>query len=265
MKTAVITGSTGAIGQAIARQMAEKKYRVIMVCRNREKAETTIQDIVNRTANREVSYLLADLSDEAAIAGLSSSIAGPVDVLINNAATTPKIREVTKEGLEMQFAVNVLGYLRMTFALLPFLKKAERSRVVNVASSWAGNLDLDDLQFTTRRYNNNTAYMQSKQANRMLTVALAKRLEPFGITANAAHPGEVNSRLSNDLGFGGHESPDWGAETPVWLATSADVADITGGWFVYFRKAVCQFASDSRTIERLYETCLQHVKLLPPL
>jgi len=129
---------------------------------------------------------------------------------------------------------------------------------VNVASYWAGNLDLDDLEFTQRNYDNGTAYRQSKQANRMLTVAFAERLKPLGITVNVCHPGEVNSKLSNDLGFGGHESPEQGAATPVWLATSDDVEGITGSYFEHLHQISCQFSHDKKSIEKLYEICSKY-------
>jgi NAD(P)-dependent dehydrogenase (short-subunit alcohol dehydrogenase family) len=124
--------------------------------------------------------------------------------------------------------------------------------VINVASYWAGDLDLSDLEFKRRRYSNGPAYRQSKQANRMLTVAFAERLRPYGVTVNACHPGDVNSTLSNNLGFGGHESPDEGARTPVWLATSPV------GRREHMREVRCRFGADRQAIEKLYEICLSY-------
>jgi NAD(P)-dependent dehydrogenase (short-subunit alcohol dehydrogenase family) len=128
--------------------------------------------------------------------------------------------------------------------------------VVNVASYYAGDLDLDDLEFRRRPYDNRRAYRQSKQANRMLTVAFARRLAGDGVAVNACHPGDVNSRLSNDLGFGGHESPDRGAETPVWLATTPAGQENSGKYFEHRRESRCRFGSDLEAVERLYEICL---------
>ena len=99
----------------------------------------------------------------------------------------------TREGIEQQFATNVLGYFWMIEAFIERLKQGSGTRIVNVASYWAGGLDLHDLEFKKRRYNNDAAYRQSKQADRMLTVAFAKRLQPLDITVNACHPGDVNS------------------------------------------------------------------------
>jgi retinol dehydrogenase-13 len=145
----------------------------------------------------------------------------------------------------------VLGYYRMIRAFTPHLKAGAPSRIVNVASYWAGNLDLEDPEFKHRRYDNDEAYRQSKQADRMLTVAFAERLKPYGITVNSCHPGDVNSRLSNDLGFGGHETPDQGAGTPVWLATSNDVEGVTGKYFADKREQYCGFSRDKTGIEKL--------------
>jgi len=155
----------------------------------------------------------------------------------------------------MEFATNVLGYVWMMQAFEKALLASAPARIVNVASYWAGDLDLDDLQFERRPYNNDTAYRQSKQCNRMLTVAFARRWSPSQITVNACHPGDVQSTLSHSLGYGGHESPEQGADTPVWLATDPSVAGVTGKYFSGRRQQSCQFAKDARAIARLEEIC----------
>jgi NAD(P)-dependent dehydrogenase (short-subunit alcohol dehydrogenase family) len=176
-------------------------------------------------------------------------------VLINVACATPHTRLETPEGIELQFATNVLGYFWMTQAFTDYLIQSAPARVVNVASYWAGDLDLKDLEFKRRRYHNGQAYRQSKQANRMLTVAFARRLEPFGVSVNACHPGDVHSKLSSDLGFGGSESPDQGADTPVWLATSPIGQTETGKYFEHRREVRDRFAQDQEKVEALYRAC----------
>ncbi|MDH4200664.1 MAG: SDR family NAD(P)-dependent oxidoreductase, partial [Spirochaetia bacterium] len=170
----------------------------------------------------------------------------------------------TADGIEMQFAANVLNYFWMSLAFRPHLKKTasdnRSARIVNVASFWAGDLDLNDLEFKKRRYSNNTAYRQSRQANRMLTAAFAEKFKGDGITVNSCHPGEVNSALSNSMGFGGRHSPDQGAQTPVWLATSDDVENITGKWFSSFKSEPCPFSRDKAAIEELYGICEKYSK-----
>jgi len=117
---------------------------------------------------------------------------------------------------------------------------------------------LNDLEFKRRPYDNNRAYRQSKQANRMLSVALAERLKPAGITVNACHPGDVNSKLSNNLGFGGSQSPDEGARTPVWLATDPVGQQQTGQYFERMQPVTCRFSADHQAVEQLYQLCLAY-------
>lgn len=255
----VVTGATGAIGRAIARNLAAKPdFEVILLCRNEPNAEQAVARIRQATGNTEVRYELADLASQASIAAFAERWQGPLHVLVNNAAVTPRSREGTAEGIERQFATNVLGYFRLTRALTDRLKESAPARVVNVASYWAGDLDLNDLEFKYRTYHNGEAYRQSKQADRMLTVAFAERLKPYNISVNACHPGDVNSRLSNDLGFGGHESPDEGAATPVWLATHPLGAERTGKYFEHGQEQTCPFGRNRVAVEALYERCLRY-------
>lgn len=251
-----VTGATGAIGLAIARNIANNPdYRVILIVRNVQKARKAVDEIRNETGNDKVDYMLADLSESDSIVKLYENWSEPLHVLINNAATTPRRRTESRAGIEMQFATNVLAYFHMMQTFRESLKKAAPSRVVNVASYWAGRLDLSDLEFKKRAYDNNTAYMQSKQADRMLSKAFAEKLKPYQISVNACHPGDVNSQLSNKLGFGGHESPDQGAATPVWLATTEAGIKNSGKYFENKREQQDQFVRDMKSVERLYEIC----------
>jgi NAD(P)-dependent dehydrogenase (short-subunit alcohol dehydrogenase family) len=252
----LITGASGAIGKAIARQLARyPSYQIALAARNEKKARQTLREIIQATGNRYIRYELVDVSRRASVQALVNRWKGPLHVLINNAAAAPPRRLETPEGIEMQFATNVLGYFWMTQLFSDILKASAPSRVVNVASYWAGDLELDDLEFKRRRYNNNTAYRQSKQANRMLTAACAKRLSSFGVAVNACHPGDVNSALSNNLGFGGSTPPDAGAETPVWLATSSTGQQENGKYFEKMRATRCRFGEDRAAVEALYHIC----------
>ena len=257
-QVAIVTGATGKIGQAIARQLADQGFEVTLAVRNEAKAKNTVRDIIQGTGNSRVRYELVDLSRRASIQALAERWQRPLHVLVNNAGVTPRSRQETPDGIELQFATNVLGYLWLIEAFTEVLKKSAPARVVNVASYWAGDLDLNDLEFKRRRYNNNEAYRQSKQANRMLTVALAEKLKPFGITVNACHPGDVNSTLSNNLGFGGHDSPDEGARTPVWLATNQVGQQETGQYFEHRQAVRDRFAENKEAIETLYRACLRY-------
>jgi NAD(P)-dependent dehydrogenase (short-subunit alcohol dehydrogenase family) len=257
-KTIIVTGASGAIGKAIARQIAAKGHEVIMVCRDGKKAEEAKNEILENTKNSSVSVEIADLSRLSEIKALAQRIQKPVFALVNNAAATPKQRLETPEGIEIQFATNVLGYFWMSLALHEHLIKSPGSRIVNVASYWAGDLELKDLQFKRRHYDNNVAYRQSKQANRMLTVAFAEKFQVDEILVNSCHPGEVNSKLSNSMGFSGSHSPDKGAETPVWLATGE--ISKTGKWFEYLLEQPCRFSTDTEAIDKLYNICMGFYK-----
>jgi len=250
---AMVTGATGAIGKAIARQLAAGGFEVVLACRDNEKAARSVAEIQGATGNGRVRHELVDVSRRASVRALKDRWQGPLHVLVNNAAVTPRHRQETPEGIELQLATNVLGYFWMTDAFGDHLQRSAPARVVNVASYWAGGLEMDDLEFRHRRYNNDLAYRQSKQANRMLTVALAERLRP--VSVNACHPGDVNSVLSSNLGFGGHETPDEGARTPVWLAQSETGRRETGKYFEHMRQVSCPFARDRDGAESLYAIC----------
>jgi NAD(P)-dependent dehydrogenase (short-subunit alcohol dehydrogenase family) len=241
--------------------------QVVPTGRNAEK----LFSLYPSSSGRILPPQVLDQGLKESILALAAQWKSPLHILVINATATPKRREQTVEGIETQWAVNVLGYHRLIKAFTPILfrssqEMSEPSRIVVVASCWAGDLDLTDPEFTRRRYDNGIAYRQSKQAERMLSYAWAVRLQeqygtipagPFKdcphITVNACHPGEVNTPLSNSLGFGGHESPEEGADTPVWLATSKDLASVTGGWFTYRNRSACRFASDSQAVQKLFE------------
>jgi len=255
----LVTGATGAIGQAIARQLAAgKNHEVVLAGRDEAKTRRITGEIRASTGNETVRYEIVDLSRKAAISALAERWTGPLHVLVNNAGATPRTRQETPEGIEVQLATNVLGYFWLIQAFAAILSQSAPARVINVASYWAGDLDLGDLEFKRRRYDNGRAYRQSKQADRMLTAAFAARFESLGITVNACHPGDVNSRLSNDLGFGGHESPDQGAETPVWLATDPEGQQMSGAYFEHRQAKPDRYVRDAAAVEALYQACLAY-------
>jgi len=257
--SALITGATGAIGEAIAIGLAKQpEFEIHLVARDRAKADRTVARIRQQSGNAKIRYHLCDLSRRTEIYALAEAWNGPLHVLINNAATAPRHRQETPEGIELMFAVNVLSYFWLTQAFRAHLAAGAPSRVINVASYWAGDLDLDDLEFRRRPYRNGTAYRQSKQANRMLTVAFAERLRPEEIAVNACHPGDVHSKLSHDLGFGGSMTPEAGAATPIWLATTPAGIENSGKYFAHLRQERCRFGEDLQAVEALYAACAQY-------
>ena len=252
-RTALITGAYGAIGKAIVRQIAEKGYKVVMIGRDEGRLKNYQSELEKK--GHEVDYEVADLSRKQSIRDLAERWEGGIELLINDAATTPRKREETPEGIEAQWATSVLGYFWMIKYMHPYMEGREDARIVNVASYWAGGLDLEDPEFEHRSYDNDTAYRQSKQANRMLSKMFADELKDKDIAVNAVHPGDVNSKLSNNLGYGGFESPDQGADSPVWVATAEELKGVTGKYFEHRNESNCQFCGDEEEMQKLWKLC----------
>jgi NAD(P)-dependent dehydrogenase (short-subunit alcohol dehydrogenase family) len=258
-RVAIVSGGTGAIGRAIARLLAATPgFEVVVACRNADKGRRVVREIIDATGNSKVRPEIVDVCRQASVEAFAERWTGPLHVLVNNAGVTPRRRQETPEGIELQFATNVLGYFWMIQAFAAHLQRSAPARVVNVVSYWAGDLDLTDLEFKQREYSNGEAYRQSKQADRMLTAAFAERLKSQGVSVNACHPGDVNSPLSNNLGFGGHDSPEEGARTPVWLAADEIGQRETGKYFERMREVPDPLAADREAIEALYAACLRY-------
>lgn len=255
-KNVLVTGAYGKIGYAICRSIASiPGYRLTLAGRDEEALQAACASVISSSGNTDISCYRLDLSLFSHIRDFAAQWQGPLQIIINNAATCPRSRQENAEGIEMQFATNVLGYYRIIRAFTPILKASAPARVVNVASYWAGDLDLSDLEFKRRPYDNNTAYRQSKQADRMLSAAFADEFRFSGISVNACHPGDVNSGLSNSLGFGGHETPEEGAATPVWLATSAEAEGVSGKYFENKREQRCPFSENLESRRALMKIC----------
>lgn len=252
-KLAIVTGAYGVIGKAISEMMAEKGYALLLIGRDALQLGEVAAEISRNTGLTDINYASVDLSREVAIKDFAAGYADKISVLINNAATTPPSRLETSEGIEMQWAVNVLGYVWMTDYLQPQIIKG--GRIVNVASFYAGNLDMNDVEFKKRPYDNDTAYRQSKQANRMLSTYYAELFKAYDIRVNSCHPGEISSKLSNNLGFNFPDPPRKGADTPVWLATADELEDVTGQYYQYRRNIPCHFSKDTAQLEKLYQLC----------
>ena len=257
-KVALVTGANGAIGKAICKELARQgDHEIVMACRNKKRAARARQEVIAETGHDVVRYAIVDLSRRESVYELARQWRGALDVLVNNAAVTPRRRRETPEGLELQFATNVMGQFWMTRAFRKALARGRSPRVVNLSSYWAGGLDLEDLQFERRYYDNNAAYRQSKQANRMLSAVFARQFSDDGIRVYSCHPGDVPSRLARNLGFHGSDTPRQAAQTPVWLATSELGAEGNGGYFRDKSRRACRFSGDRKATMALYKRCLE--------
>jgi retinol dehydrogenase-13 len=256
---ALVSGTTGVIGNVIANELAATPgYEVVLLARDKCRAKMAAVDIRRNAGNNAVRFIIADVARRQSVQAAADNWDGPLHVLVNNAGVAPRKRETTPEDIELTFATNVLGYLWVTQAFAPHLAKSAPARVVNVASYYAGDLDLDDLEFRHRRFDNRIAYRQSKQANRMITVRQAEEFAASGITINSCHPGNPSSVLSRNLGFGGVQSPDDSARTPVMLARGELGAGVTGRYFAQGSEAPCEFAEDREKVRKLYKICQQY-------
>jgi len=203
MKTAILTGANSGIGKQTAQALAGNGYQVVMICRNRDKAENARRDIIDKTGNDRIDILICDLSSMHQIKETAETIRGmysQIDRLVNNAGILPDgDRKETDEGLELTFAVNHMAYFLLTRELMPLLESTPGSRVINVASdaSRSGTFNPDNLQLQSG-YSTMKAYGNSKLFNIMFTRQLAKEIDGKDITTYSLHPGVVNTNFAAD-------------------------------------------------------------------
>ncbi len=271
-KVCIVTGASTGIGKEIARGLAQRQASVVLAVRDVSRGERVRAELARDGHNLSLLVMQLDVSSPANVRDFVQRFRKhhqALHVLVNNAGAWSTSRESTPEGLERTWATNVLGPYLLTEALLDVLKAGAPSRVVNVASSAAGRLDLSDVQYTSRKYNGFTAYSASKQALRMLSWGLAKRLEGSGVTVNAVNPGFVKTELNRDAGgFIGAvmplmqklmaKTPEKGADTPLWVATSPQLEGVTGKFFSDRKELPCDFR-DPKQIADLERLCAQMV------
>ena len=240
-KVVLVTGSTDGIGKQTAYSLASKGAIVLMHGRNPSRGESVLEEIRRTTGNTSLQFFQAELSSAKAIQKLADQVKEShdrLDVLINNAGTFQKERSLNDDGLETTFAVNYLAQFSLVHELLDLLKKraskSASSRIVNVASATHWNaLEMDwSLIQSKKRYDGFEAYAMSKLAVVLFTYALARRLEGSAVTVNCLHPGVIKTKLLR-MGFGDYpgDTPEKGARTSVYLASSPEVEGISGKYF----------------------------------
>jgi retinol dehydrogenase-12 len=241
----LITGATDGIGKVTATALARKGYAVVLAARNEAKVATVTKEIVASTGNRDVDYLTADLRSLAQLHRLADTFTlryPRLDVLINNAGIVMPQRVLTEDGYETTFQVNYLSHFYLTHSLLDELKRSAHGRVINLSSSVyrAGKFDPANLQ-SEHRFSTLGAYAASKLLVLLFTIELAHRLKLTRVTANAVHPGIVRTpmmrgapgifRAISYAALPFSLSPDKGAATSVFLASSPDPAQVSGQYF----------------------------------
>jgi NAD(P)-dependent dehydrogenase (short-subunit alcohol dehydrogenase family) len=247
-KVCIVTGANSGIGKATSLGLAKMGATVVMVCRERTKGEEAQNEIKTKSGNDAIDLLLADLSSQDSIRQLVENFQQhytQLHVLVNNAGGVNLSRRVTVDGFEMTFAVNYLAPFLLTNLLLDKLKASAPARIVNVSSESheSAYTKMDDLQLE-KKYRLMRAYGQSKLALVLFTYELARRLQGTGVTANCLHPGFVATNIGQSgVGRVGRSivklifsslgiSPEEGAKTSIYLASSPDIEGVTGKYFV---------------------------------
>jgi NAD(P)-dependent dehydrogenase (short-subunit alcohol dehydrogenase family) len=268
----VITGANSGIGKATAIKLAKTGAHIIMVCRNQERGKEALDDVIKGSNSNIVELMLCDLSSFQSIHQFCEELKqkfDQIDVLIHNAGAIYPKRKVSSDGFELQFQVNYLAPFLMTHLLLDSIKKA-KGRIISVSSGIhkIGKMH-DNMINLEKGYRPFKAYAQSKLAITMFTVELAERLKNTGVTVNCLHPGGVRTKIGIDreTGFGTFITtlfkpffitPEEGAETSVYLATSNEVATTTGQYF--YKKKISKMSKHALTKESREKLWLNSLK-----
>ena len=273
-KTILITGATNGIGKVAALELAKQGAQVVIVGRDPAKTEGTVREIRGQSSSQSVDGLVADLSSQAEIRRLAETFRQQyprLDVLINNAGGVFANRQLTVDGYERTFALNHLAYFLLTNLLLDRLQASAPARIINVSSRshTRALMDFADLQNERQyRMGGMRAYGQSKLANLLFTYELARRLAGTGVTVNAVHPGAVATgfgennhgimRLGMRVFHRFSLTPEEGADTLVYLASSQEVATVTGKYWVKRQQVPSSLASyDLPTKKHLWSVSAQ--------
>jgi len=277
-KVCLVTGGNSGIGKSVALGLAKMGATVVVVSRNKEKGQTAITDIMEKSGNKNVELMQADMSSQDSIHQLADEFKArheKLHLLINNAGVYLTKRTESEDGLESTFAINHLGPFLLTSLLLDILKASSPSRIVNVTSDAhkGANIHFDDLQ-GEKRFSGWQAYGQSKLAMILFTHELAKRLEGTGVTVNSAHPGVVRTNFAKNNGglvmlgfrFLGifFISPESSAKRILYVATSPDLEGVTGKYFTKMHETRSSPESyDDDSARRLWLVSEQLAKLSP--
>src|SRR3984893_3641928 len=241
-KTGLILGATNGIGRVTAVGLAGMGAELFLTYRDKARADETIAEIRQNTGNDKIHLLKADLGSQRQVRVAAAEFIAtgkPLHVLINNAGLGNTSKTMTADGIETVFAVNHLAYFLLTMLLLDCIKRSAPARIVNVASEAHrfGTINFDDLG-GERHYRMFGAYSQSKLANILFTYELARRLAGSGVTVNCLHPGGIASGLWTNDGLLAQlimkaakpflKTPEQGARTTIYLASSDEVEGVTG-------------------------------------
>ncbi|MEO2214652.1 SDR family oxidoreductase [Paenibacillus amylolyticus] len=280
-QTAIVTGANSGMGLATTIELARQGYRVIMACRSEKRGQEALQEAVRQSGSSAIELMLCDLGSLESIRQFARTFRerhDRLDVLVNNAGVVMVKRKETSDGFEQSIGINHLGHFLLTLLLIEPLKVAKQGRVVNVSSGAykAGKIHFEDPHLH-KGYNPIKSYAQSKLANVLFTRALARKLSGTSVTVNCLHPGAVGTSIGVDrnTGFGTRImafvgklpfflSPEEGARTAVYLATSPEVVGITGRYFYQQKEQQLKtHAVDDASAERFWTWSEEQVGLKP--
>ena len=275
-KVVVVTGANSGMGKIIATDLAKKGCTLIMVCRIREKPNVALNEVSGKSKNPNIDLMTTDLSSQKEIRDLANKIKEKyptIDILINNAGCMSFGYEETEDNIERTFATNHLAYFLLTNLLLDNLKNSKEARIINVSSeaSKSAKINFEDLNLK-KDYSTFKAYAQSKLANILFTYELTRRL-PTNIKVNCVHPGNVpNTKLGQGSNIFKKYietipqhlilTPEEGADTTIWLASSDEAKEITGK-YLYKRQPIQSnsLSHDVEIAKRLWEVSEELTKL----
>lgn len=242
----VITGANSGVGKAISIELAKTGALIVMLCRSKERGIKALQEVRVLSGNDSVELMLCNLGSLKSVRDFCKEFKTKykkLNVLINNAGVTLPGYHQTVDGYELHFGVNHLGHFLLTNELLDLIIASAPARIINVASGAhkIGKIYFEDVNIM-KNYTFWRAYAQSKLANILFTYELAEKLKGTGVTANCLHPGAVatNMGINRDTGFGTtitrmlkpfFQTPEKGAETAIYLATSNEIEGVTGKYF----------------------------------
>jgi NAD(P)-dependent dehydrogenase (short-subunit alcohol dehydrogenase family) len=239
-KVCLVTGATGGLGKATAVALAQLGAQVILACRNKERGEMAKTDVISATGNSAIELMLVDLSSQQSIWEFGTAFAekhNRLDVLIHTAAVYKSQYAITPDGLELMFATNHIGSFLLTNLLLGELKASAPARILVITAPSTTPLDFDNLQ-GEKKFSSLQAFSVTKMCNLLFSYELSRRLEGTGVTVNAVHPGLMKSNLMKEaplfmrwLTQLASKTPEKAAASLAYLASSAEMAGITGRFF----------------------------------
>ncbi|XP_071397881.1 retinol dehydrogenase 12-like [Centroberyx affinis] len=271
-KTVIITGANTGIGKETALDLAKRGAKIIMACRDMEKAQVAVKEVIEGSGNENVTCMKLDLSDTKSIREFAEVInkeETKLNILINNAGVMVCPYGKTADGFEMQIGVNHMGHFLLTHLLIDLIKRSAPARIVTVSSmahAW-GAINLEDIN-SEKGYDKKAAYSQSKLANVLFTRSLAKRLQGTGVTAYSLHPGVVQTELWRHLSGPQQlvmrmispftKTSVQGAQTTIYCAVEPTLETESGGYYSDCAPATCSAAAtDDDVAQKLWELSCQ--------